>query len=252
MPSSGLLEGLTVFAENTGLIVGRTLVDPSGWRIPVLVSNFGQETVMVEPFSEIGMVAQVSAIQPVMDQPSRPSCGPLMLLDHLISSQPYSRHSERTGHPHCVYSRGWFEDMSNPPPPPPRDIEWTPELSTAKSLCASTVTFRPGSHISDSNYTPSVDVSTRNNSNYLVLTFTLNWTTPLIWRDTYCRRFSSGNLFTRAVGFIQSRILCVTAMLCSSDWKHLLMVSASGSSISLTFPPPASRRLTGRCSVVQC
>ena len=47
MPSSGLLEGLTVFAENTGLVVGRTLVDPSGWRIPVLVSNFGQETVMV-------------------------------------------------------------------------------------------------------------------------------------------------------------------------------------------------------------
>ena len=41
MPSSGLLEGLTVFAENTGLVVGRTLVDPSGWRIIVLVSNFG-------------------------------------------------------------------------------------------------------------------------------------------------------------------------------------------------------------------
>ena len=38
--SSGLLEGLTVFAENTGLVVGRTLVDPSGWRVPVLVSNF--------------------------------------------------------------------------------------------------------------------------------------------------------------------------------------------------------------------
>ena len=59
MPSSGLLEGLTVFAENTGLVVGRTLVDPSGWTIPVLVSNFGQETVMVEPFSEIGS-AQVA------------------------------------------------------------------------------------------------------------------------------------------------------------------------------------------------
>ena len=47
LPSSGLLEGLTVFAENTDLVVGRTLVDPSGWRIPVLVSNFGQVTVMV-------------------------------------------------------------------------------------------------------------------------------------------------------------------------------------------------------------
>ena len=79
MPYSGLLEGLTVFAENTGLVVGRTLVDPSGWRIPVLVSNFGQETVMVEPFSEIGMVE----IQPIMDRPSRSSYDPLTLPDHL-------------------------------------------------------------------------------------------------------------------------------------------------------------------------
>ena len=43
---SGLLEGLTVFSENTGLVVGRTLVDPSGWKVPVSVSNFGQETVI--------------------------------------------------------------------------------------------------------------------------------------------------------------------------------------------------------------
>ena len=82
-PSSGLLEGLTVSAEDTSLVVGRMLVDPSGWRVPVLVSNFGQETVMVEPFSEIGMIAQVSAIRPVMDQPSRTSCDPSMLPDHL-------------------------------------------------------------------------------------------------------------------------------------------------------------------------
>ena len=84
LSSSGLLEGLTVFAENTGLVVGRTLVDPSGWRVPVLVSNFSQETVVVEPFSEVGMLAQVSAIQPVMDQPLRASCDPLMLPDHLL------------------------------------------------------------------------------------------------------------------------------------------------------------------------
>ena len=37
MPSSDLLEGLTLFAESTGLIVGRTLVDPSRWKVPVLV-----------------------------------------------------------------------------------------------------------------------------------------------------------------------------------------------------------------------
>ena len=81
--SSGLLEGLTVFAENTGLVVGRTLVDPSGWRVPVLVSNFSQETVMVEPFSEVGMIAQVSAIQLVMDKPVHASYDPAMLPDHL-------------------------------------------------------------------------------------------------------------------------------------------------------------------------
>ena len=83
MPPSGLLEGLTVFSENTGLVVGRTLVDPSGWKVPVLVSNFGQDTVMVEPFSEIGMIAQVTAIQPVMDQPSRPLVDPSMLPEYL-------------------------------------------------------------------------------------------------------------------------------------------------------------------------
>ena len=49
--------------------------------------------------------------------------------------------------------------------PAPRDVDWTPEPSTAKSLCASTVAFRPGSHISDTNSTPSVDVSTWNNLN---------------------------------------------------------------------------------------
>ena len=51
----------------------------------MLVSNFGRETVMVEPFSEVGMIAQVSAIQSVRDQPSRASCDPLMPPDHLQS-----------------------------------------------------------------------------------------------------------------------------------------------------------------------
>ena len=83
MPPSGLLEGLTVFSENTGLVVGRRLVDPSGWKVPVLVSNLEQDTVMVEPFFEIGMIAQVTAIQPVMDQLSRPPVDPSMLPEHL-------------------------------------------------------------------------------------------------------------------------------------------------------------------------
>ena len=83
LPPSGLLEGLTVFSENTGLVVGRTLVDPSGWKVPVLVSNFSQETVMVEPFSEVGMIAQVSAIQPTMNKRHHTSCDPATLPEHL-------------------------------------------------------------------------------------------------------------------------------------------------------------------------
>ena len=64
-------------------MVGRTLVDPSGWKVPVLVSNFGQETVMVEPFSEVGMIAQVSAIQPTMNKRRHASCDPKNLPEHL-------------------------------------------------------------------------------------------------------------------------------------------------------------------------
>ena len=72
MQSSGSLEGLTLFAENTGLILGRTLVDPSRWKVPVLVSNFSQDTVVVAPFSEVGMIAQVSAIQSITEPLQRP------------------------------------------------------------------------------------------------------------------------------------------------------------------------------------
>ena len=83
MPSSEPLEGLTVFAENTGLVVGRTLADPSHWRIPLLVSNFAQDTVMVEPFSEVGMVTQVSAIQAVTEDADRSSHDSKSLPVHL-------------------------------------------------------------------------------------------------------------------------------------------------------------------------
>ena len=81
--SSRLLEGFTLFAENTGLVVGRTLVDSSKWNVPVLVSNFSQEIVMVEPFSEVGMVAQISAIQSVTEPHCRASCGSDSLPTHL-------------------------------------------------------------------------------------------------------------------------------------------------------------------------
>ena len=58
-------------------------MDPSGWKVPVLVSNFSQDTVMVEPFSEVGMIAQVSAIQPTMNKRHHTSCDPATLPEHL-------------------------------------------------------------------------------------------------------------------------------------------------------------------------
>ena len=69
LPSSGLLEGLTLFAEDMALIVGRTLVDPSKWKVPVLVSNFSQETIVVTPFTEVGMITQITAIQSLAEPP---------------------------------------------------------------------------------------------------------------------------------------------------------------------------------------
>ena len=51
MPSRGLLEDLTFFAKNTGLVVART--HPSKWSVPVIVSNFSQDTVMVGSGTDI-------------------------------------------------------------------------------------------------------------------------------------------------------------------------------------------------------
>ena len=49
----------------------------------MLVSNFSQNTVMAEPFSEVGMVTQVSAIQAVMETTDRSACSIESLPMHL-------------------------------------------------------------------------------------------------------------------------------------------------------------------------
>ena len=48
--------------------------------------------------------------------------------------------------------------------PSPDRPAWIPEASKARSLCASTVAFRPGSQVSDSDSAPSVDVSSWNDA----------------------------------------------------------------------------------------
>ena len=52
---------------------------------------------MVEPFSAIGMIAQVSAIQPVMHQPFRPICDPSMLPEHLRGLLERTSHDSQRG-----------------------------------------------------------------------------------------------------------------------------------------------------------
>ena len=51
--------------------------------------------------------------------------------------------------------------------PGPQEIAWTPRISTAKSLCASTVAFRPGSDMGEVTPDPSVDVSAWENASVL-------------------------------------------------------------------------------------
>ena len=51
--------------------------------------------------------------------------------------------------------------------PGPQEFAWTPRVSAAKSLCASTVAFRPGSDMGDVTPDPSVDVSAWDNASVL-------------------------------------------------------------------------------------
>ena len=87
----------------------------------------------------------------------------------------------------------------------PANAGWTPGPSTAKSLCASTVAFRPGSVVSDSESNPSVIVSTCNNASHTStrsaircnlddpIDLTDHILSPFFVRDLYCQgcRFHS-------------------------------------------------------------
>ena len=106
LPSSGLLEGLTLFAEDTGLIVGRTLVDPSKWKVPVLVSNFSQETIVVNPFTEVGMITQVTAMQSVADSGLQPR-GATGELPHHLQDLVDQTSEKNSGDRYTVRGRQW-------------------------------------------------------------------------------------------------------------------------------------------------
>ena len=160
--------------------------------------------------------------------------------------RPYSGHSKETGGPHRLYSCWRFENMSIPQDGP-RNRRQQSRCAPAQwhSDRALTLAIRTLHHL----WTCPLGIIRTHH--HLVLTFTLNWTNPLIWRDTSYRRFLSGNSTIKAAVSIQLHILCVIDTQCFTDWEHLLILFASGPILWQPFPPPASRHLTGRYSVVQ-
>ena len=138
--------------------------------------------------------------------------------------------------------------------PPPRHTGWTPEPSTAKSLCASTVAFRPGSHISDSDSTPSVDVSTWNDAK-----------APLSSSDVHLKLDHHIDLmghilspfFVREFVYQGCQFHSVAHLMC---YRYAVLQGLKTFAHGIRkwvkhltdFPTPASRHLTGRRSVVQC
>ena len=139
-----------------------------------------------------------------------------------------------------------------PAPPPPRDIHWTPGPSTAKSLCASTVAFCPGSHVSDSDSTPSVIVSTWNNSSTPSTSSDIHFKldNPIDLTGHILSPFFFQGIPLPGMSFSLNRASHVLSL--RYDPNHFLLALGSGPSISLTFRQPASRHLTGSRSAVLC
>ena len=88
------------------------------------------------------------------------------------------------------------------------DVKWNPGVSTAKSLCASTVAFRPGSHVSDIKSTPSVDVSGWEDvdSHHLRRTAVSELDRPIDLTDMFYLRLTSETSIIWTVDFIQLHI----------------------------------------------
>ena len=93
---------------------------------------------------------------------------------------------------------------------------WTPEASKARSLCASTVAFRPGYHVSDSDSSPSVDVSSWNNLS-TPTDIILKLDQPIDLTGHILSHFTLGSSTIRIVDLIQWHILCVIDTQCYMD-----------------------------------
>ena len=137
--------------------------------------------------------------------------------------------------------------------PAPTDAGWTPGPSTAKSWCVSTVAFRPGSIVSNSDSTPSVIVSTCNNASHTStrsnsrcnlddpIDLTYHILSPFFVRDLYyqgCRFHSIAHLMCFRYAVLHG--------------LFLLPVFGSGPDTSQISQQVVSILLTGRWNVALC
>ena len=115
--------------------------------------------------------------------------------------------------------------------PGPQDVSWIPNAPTAKSLCASTVAFRPGSHIGEVTPDPSVDVSAWGEESDIhhdstipkdldkPIDLTGHILSPFYQREIIYQDFAS---------FTQLRICCATDTLSLMIKRHLPQAIANG------------------------
>ena len=95
--------------------------------------------------------------------------------------------------------------------PSPSRSGWTPEPSTARSLCASMVAFRPGSHVTDYYTWNSSNTPPSSSDIHLKLDQPIDLTGHIL------SPFLPGNSNIKTADFIRSHILCVIDMQCFTD-----------------------------------
>ena len=122
--------------------------------------------------------------------------------------------------------------------PGPQDISWVPGVPTAKSLCASTVAFRPGSRVSEITPDPSVEVSDWEETN------DLNTSAPGI-KDLDRPIDITGHVISpfyyRQLDYQDSRFHSIAHLMCYryamiNSQKHSPLVYASGQNNSPIYP----------------
>ena len=128
----------------------------------------------------------------------------------------------------------------------PRDIQLPPGPSTAKSLCASTVDFRPGSHASESESTPSVIVSTWK-----------DLSTPSTSSEIRLKLDNPIDFFVREFHYQGCRFHSIAHLMCFRyaiihDLKLFATRIRKWSRHLTDFPTNRFQTQTGRCYVAPC